>query len=77
LLSILIIISGCKFQIDDLNLSNPASKFCIENGGNLEIRSINSSQVGFCVFDDGLECDEWAYYRGECDNFDNCIFKGW
>ena len=26
----------------------------------------DGSQNGICVFPDGSECDEWAYFRGEC-----------
>ena len=48
------------------NLPNPASVFCEENGGKLEIRSDETgAQAGVCVFEDGSECDEWAFYRGE------------
>jgi putative hemolysin len=37
-------------------------------GGTLEIREdAEGNQVGWCVFDDGSECEEWAYYRGECE----------
>jgi len=49
------------------NLPNPASVFCEENSGKLEIRSDETgAQSGACVFDDGSECDEWAFFRGEC-----------
>ena len=48
-------------------IANPASVFCEENGGTLEIRTAaDGSQQGFCLFTDGSECDEWAFYRGEC-----------
>jgi putative hemolysin len=48
-------------------LPNPASVFCEEQGGHLEIRTDPSGgQVGFCLFADGSECEEWAYFRGEC-----------
>jgi putative hemolysin len=48
-------------------LPNPASVFCEENGGVLEIRQdTDGNQFGVCVFPDGSECDEWAFYRGEC-----------
>ncbi len=49
------------------NLPNPASVFCEEHGGKLELRQDASGGVaGVCVFPDGSECDEWAYFRGEC-----------
>ncbi|MCB2224537.1 MAG: DUF333 domain-containing protein [Actinobacteria bacterium] len=48
-------------------LANPASVFCIEQGGALDLRTDeDGGQVGVCVFDDGSECEEWAYFRGEC-----------
>jgi inhibitor of cysteine peptidase len=48
-------------------LPNPASVYCEENGGKLDIRTdASGAQSGVCVFPNGSECDEWAYYRKEC-----------
>ena len=48
-------------------LPNPASVFCEQQGYSLEIRTDSvGSQTGVCIFPDGSECDEWAYFRGEC-----------
>ena len=56
-----------KSDSDIADMPNPASVFCEENGGTLEIRNAeDDSQAGVCVFPDGSECDEWAFYRGEC-----------
>ena len=48
------------------SLANPASVFCEENGGRVEIRTVNGGEVGFCVFPDGSECEEWTFFHGEC-----------
>ncbi len=49
------------------NMPNPASVFCEQNGGKLDLRQEATGGVaGICVFSDGSECDEWAFYRGEC-----------
>ena len=49
------------------NLPNPASVHCEQQGYKLEIvTAADGSQNGICVFPDGSECDEWAYFRGEC-----------
>ncbi len=51
----------------DARLPNPASVYCKERGGRLAIRTAaDGSQVGVCMFPDGGECEEWAFYRGEC-----------
>ncbi|MFA6215502.1 MAG: DUF333 domain-containing protein [Patescibacteria group bacterium] len=48
-------------------LANPASVYCKDHGGNSQIVTADDgSQSGVCVFADGSKCDEWAYFRGEC-----------
>jgi hypothetical protein len=48
-------------------MPNPASDYCVRQGGNLEIRTgSDGGQYGVCKFPDGGECDEWAFFRGEC-----------
>ena len=48
-------------------LPNPASVYCEEQGGKVDIRTAtDGSQSGFCIFPDGSECDEWAFFRGQC-----------
>lgn len=50
-----------------VNMANPASKFCVDNGYKSEIRTNpNGSQTGYCVFGNGKECPEWTYFRKEC-----------
>jgi putative hemolysin len=52
---------------ENVGLPNPASVYCEEQGGTLEIRTeADGGQYGVCIFPDGSECDEWAYFRGEC-----------
>ncbi|MBG0771877.1 MAG: DUF333 domain-containing protein [Anaerolineaceae bacterium] len=55
--------TSCKRQSQ---LPNPASVYCEEQGGTLDIRDEDGGQVGYCIFADGSECEEWAFYRGEC-----------
>ena len=47
-------------------IANPASENCVKQGGTLEIRDETGGQVGYCIFADGSECEEWAFFRGEC-----------
>jgi putative hemolysin len=52
--------------VTPIGMPNPASVYCEEQGGRLEMRSDANGTYGVCIFDDGSECEEWAYYRGEC-----------
>ena len=50
-----------------LELANPASEYCIEHGGQPMIQTASDgSQLGICQFPDTSTCDEWAFYRGDC-----------
>lgn len=60
----------------DAGLANPASVYCTEQGGMLEIRNDDSGgEVGYCVFDDGSECEEWVYFHGECASGNTQLFE--
>jgi len=51
-------------------LANPASVYCINNSGTLEIKTdASGGQVGICTLSNGKTCEEWAYFRGECENY--------
>jgi putative hemolysin len=51
----------------DANMPNPAAVFCTSKGYQLQPRTAaDGSQSAACIFPDGRECDEWAYFRGEC-----------
>jgi len=62
------LLAGCgQDEEDGPGLPNPASVHCEEQGGTVDIRTgDDGGQVGYCVFDDGSECEEWAYFREEC-----------
>ncbi len=47
-------------------IANPASTNCIDNNGTLKIVDTNEGQIGICALPNGKECEEWAYFRGEC-----------
>lgn len=47
-------------------LANPASTNCIQKGGKLEMRNNKNGEYGVCIFEDNLQCEEWALLRNEC-----------
>jgi putative hemolysin len=53
-------------SIEEIGMPNPASVYCEEQGGTLEMRETDAGTAGFCIFDDGSECDEWEFFNGEC-----------
>jgi|GEM_PF-1869159 len=49
-------------------LSNPASDYCVKNGGDLRIiTTSDGGQMGMCYLEENIACEEWAYMRSECD----------
>lgn len=44
-------------------MANPASVYCIDQGGRLEIKDEAGGQYGICVLSDGRQCDEWEFFR--------------
>lgn len=42
---------------------NPASKYCIDQGGKLEIKESAAGQAGYCHLPDGKVVEEWELFR--------------
>jgi putative hemolysin len=64
-----LILSGCGTTTAEptTGLANPASVYCEGQGYTLEMRTgADGGQYGVCIFPDGSECEEWAFYRGQC-----------
>lgn len=71
--SLIFITTSCKANDgveptnDGAEIANPASEFCLNKGYRHElITEEDGSQRANCIFPDGSSCDEWAYFRGEC-----------
>ena len=45
---------------ENAEMANPASVYCEEQWGTLNL------EEGLCMFSDGSYCEEWSYYRDEC-----------
>jgi putative hemolysin len=60
--------AGCVPVPEAPGIANPASEYCAGQGGTLDIRKdADDGEVGYCQFENGSECEEWAFLRGECD----------
>ena len=46
-------------------IANPASDFCVEQGGTVEIVDESGGQVGYCNLPDGTRFEEWEYFRSQ------------
>lgn len=48
-------------------IANPASVYCVEQGGTVKIvKDKAGNETGVCLFTDGSQCEEWSFYRKEC-----------
>ena len=52
-------------QEPNAGIANPASVYCVGQGGRLEIREGEGGQYGICVMPNGVECDEWEFFRAK------------
>ena len=46
-----------------VGMANPASEYCIEQGGKLEIKDEANGQAGYCRLPNGAVVEEWAFFR--------------
>ncbi len=53
-------------QDTNTQIANPSAVYCQEQGGTSKTLDFDLGQKSFCYFPDGSECEEWAFYHGEC-----------
>jgi len=65
-----VVLAGCASTGDSgegngemTEIANPASVYCVEQGGTSEIVSEADGEVGYCNLPDGTRVDEWEYFR--------------
>ncbi|MDO8388982.1 MAG: DUF333 domain-containing protein [Actinomycetota bacterium] len=46
-------------------LANPASEFCVAQGGTVEIVDEAGGQVGYCNLPDGTRVEEWELFNAQ------------
>lgn len=46
-------------------VANPASEYCVEQGGTVELVDEAGGQVGYCNLPDGRRIEEWEFYNAE------------
>jgi len=47
-------------------LANPASVYCLENGGELERKTNEKGEYAICNLPNGARCEEWSFFNGGC-----------
>ena len=60
-----LLLAGCSSGSSDEppGLANPASVYCVEQGGETEIVEESDGEVGYCNLPDGTRIEEWEFYR--------------
>lgn len=71
------LISGCastaKLPTTGVGMANPASVFCVEQGGKSVIQAdAQGNQIGYCQLAQGL-VEEWSYFRSQQNNQKNDV----
>ena len=65
---VLLAVAGCASpppSEKSVGMPNPASIYCAEQGGKLEIRKGPDGETGHCHLPDGRVVEEWELYRSQ------------
>lgn len=68
---IIVMLAGCAPKdgapvaapTHSVGMPNPASRYCVEQGGRIELREGQGGQSGYCHLPDGRVVEEWALFR--------------
>ena len=63
-----LVLTGCVSatpSTENAQLANPASTYCVEQGGTVEIRKEAAGKKGYCRLPDGRVVEEWELFRSQ------------
>ena len=61
-----------------IGIANPAAVYCNELGYEYKIDNEPRGQVGYCIFPNKSECDEWQFLKGKCgQEWSYCAMNGY
>lgn len=65
IIAALALVGGCesKESTPSTQIANPASEYCVKQGGKLEIIKGDSGEQGMCHLPDGTVVEEWEFFR--------------
>ncbi len=67
LAAITVLIAGCTVSGPDpvlaIGMPNPATVYCLERLGTLDIQERPEGNITMCVLPDGSRVEEWEFYR--------------
>ncbi len=64
-----VVLVGCSSEPDEYEVkeydatTNPASLYCVQQGGELEMMSENNKRMTYCVTSDDEKVEQWEYYE--------------
>lgn len=58
-----IVVVGCGDDEAPTQLANPASEYCVAQGGRVDIEDGADGQIGICELPDGSRVEEWELFR--------------
>ncbi len=64
-----VVLVGCSSEPDKYDVkeydatTNPASLYCVQQGGELEMMSENNKRMTYCVTSEDEKVEQWEYYE--------------
>lgn len=61
---------ACGSEQEDsasVSMANPAAVYCVEQGGDPQIKKTAKGEVGYCHFADGRVVEQWDFYRASLE----------
>ncbi len=64
-----VVLVGCSSEPDEYEVkeydatTNPASLYCVQQGGELEMMSENNKRMTYCVTSEDEKVEQWEYYE--------------